>query len=96
MSLRKVTRKGQTRGKAIREYHRKKQQRKGGRESNRKIEISSAECFLCPLPRHILRGYEISLRFVKRIGFRKSFYPNDELGETRSKSVDPFSLKSML
>lgn len=44
MSLRKVTRVGETRAgeKAIREYRRKKQQRRGGRESNRKIEIPSA------------------------------------------------------
>lgn len=76
MSLRKVTRKGQTRGKAIREYRRKKQQRKGGRESNRKIEIPSAGCFLSP--RHISRGYEISPCFIKRIGFRESFYRDDE------------------
>lgn len=58
MSLRKVTRKGQTRGKAIREYRRKKQQRKGGRESNRKIEIPSAGRFLShpPPPPGIFRA----------------------------------------
>lgn len=62
MSLRKVTRVGETRAgeKAIREYRRKKQQRRGGRESNRKIEIPSARGWSAlSSPRHISRGYEI-------------------------------------
>lgn len=82
MSLRKVTRKGETRAgeKAIREYRRKKQQRRGGRESNRKIEIPSARA---GEERFLLRGiFRARLRdtlcFIKRIGFRELFHPDDE------------------
>jgi hypothetical protein len=71
MSLRKVTRKRQKRGKAIREYRRKKQGRRGGGgEGNRKIEIPSAR----REARHISRGYGISA-FIKRIAFRELFRP---------------------
>ncbi|EZA57846.1 Carbonic anhydrase-related protein [Ooceraea biroi] len=85
MSIRKVTRKGHTRGKAIREYRRKKQRRKAGSGGNRKIKIPSAKGAELSLPRHILRDIKgISWRTNRRSRQKSNFHRGENVGNVGS------------
>lgn len=71
-----------SRGKAIREYRRKKQQRRGGRESNRKIEIPSAGRALAGIFRAVTRFHKAN--WLSRIVSS----PEMNISERRKSVVD--------